>query len=60
MRCRTHCRHGNAPPVFTPPATQAISHYPLTYNRTGLLDRPEKVWSQDGGNTRVFADEVVC
>ena len=32
----------------------------LTYNRTGLLDRPEKAWSQDGGNMRVFAREVTC
>ena len=33
---------------------------PLTYNRTGLLDRPETGWSQDGGNMRVFAHEVTC
>ena len=33
---------------------------PLTYNRTGLLDLPEKAWSQDGGNMRVFAHEVTC
>ena len=33
---------------------------PLTYNRTGLLDRPGKAWSQDGGNMRVFAHEVTC
>ena len=32
----------------------------LTYNRTALLDRPEKAWSQDGGNMRVFAHEVTC
>ena len=34
----------------------------LTYNYkgTGLLDRPEKAWSQDGGNMRVFAHEVTC
>ena len=32
----------------------------LTYNRTGLLDRPKKAWSQDGGNMRVFAHEVTC
>ena len=30
----------------------------LTYKRTGLLDRLEKAWSQDGGNMRVFAHEV--
>ena len=40
-------------PNSTPPA-------PLTYKRTGLLDRPEKAWSQDGGNMRVFAHEVTC
>ena len=33
---------------------------PLTYNTTGLLDRPQKPWSQDGGNMRVFAHEVTC
>ena len=33
---------------------------PLTYKRTGLLDRLEKAWSQDGGNMRVFAHEVTC
>ena len=33
---------------------------PLTYNRTGLLDRPEKAWLQDGGNMRVLAHEVTC
>ena len=32
----------------------------LAYKRTGLLDRPEKAWSQDGGNMRVFAHEVTC
>ena len=32
----------------------------MTYKRTGLLDRPEKAWSQHGGNTRVFAHEVTC
>ena len=32
----------------------------LRYNRTGLLDRPGKAWSQDGGNMRVFALEVTC
>ena len=32
----------------------------LTYKRTGLLDRPQKAWSQDGGNIRVFAHEVTC
>ena len=31
---------------------------PLTYKRTGLLDRPQKAWSQDGGYMRVFAHEV--
>ena len=33
---------------------------PSTYKRTGLLDLPEKAWSQDGGNMRVFAHEVTC
>ena len=33
---------------------------PLTYNRTGLLDQPQKAWSEDGGNMRVFAHEVTC
>ena len=37
-----------------------ISIKSLTYNRTGLLDRPEKAWLQDGGNMRVFAHEVIC
>ena len=39
-------------------ATHVHAFASLTYNRTGLLDRPEKAWSQDGGNMRVFAHEV--
>ena len=43
--------------------TSALHEYlctPLTYNRAGLLDRPQKAWSQDGGNMRVFVNEVTC
>ena len=41
-------------------AVMEMASDPLTYKRTGLLDRLEKAWSQDGGNMRVFAHEVTC
>ena len=58
-------KYGSAPPP--PLNVKIIRHYvipdhkglaSLTYNRTGLLDRPGKAWLQKDENMRVFAHEV--
>ena len=46
-----------------PSRCESWNDYPLravTYKRTGLLGRLQKAWSQDGGNMRVFAYEIIC
>ena len=49
-----------APLCLASPGKRGCVGDSLTYKRTGRLDRPEKAWSQDGGNMRVFAHEVTC